>query len=78
MSQNTEIFNAAEMINWELDQVFDMNDTMNTNARTEHDMMNTVAGHDSIDLMMNYVNFCPNFFGAEEIHSTLGSNTHLI
>ena len=78
MSQNTEIFNATEMINWELDQAFGMNDTMNTIAGQENDMMNIVSGHDSIDLMMNYLNFCPDFFGADEIHSTLESNTHLI
>ena len=66
-NQNTEIYNEAEMINWELDRVFGMNDMMNTNI-----------GHDSIDLLMNYLNFCPDFFEAGEIHSTLESNTHFI
>lgn len=66
-NQNNEIFNEAEMINWELDRVFGMNDIMNTNA-----------GHDSIDLLMNYLNFCPDLSEAEEIHSTLESNTHFI
>ena len=66
-NQNTEIFNEAEMINWELDRVFGMNDMMNSNA-----------GHDSIDLLMNYLNFCQDVFEAGEIHSTLESNTHFI
>ena len=62
-NQNNEIFNEAEMINWELDRVFGMNDVMNTNA-----------GHDSIDLLMNYLNFCPDLFEAGEIHSIVGSH----
>lgn len=66
-NQNTENFNEAEMINWELDRVFGMNDMMNTNAR-----------HDSIDLLMNHLNFCPYFLEAGEIHFTLESNTHII